>query len=374
MAHDVVISYSSKDKLQADAICHRLEERGIRCWIAPRDVGLGEYAASIVEAIEAARVMVLVFSAHANESHHVRREVERAVSKGATIVPVRLEDTEMSKSLELYVGSMHWLDALTPPLEQHIDKLAADLKALLAQKGGTVGRPAPGPPPEGTAAEKPAGKKRRSFARSALMVAGALVALLLGVIVFGPSTEDTGPAVQPAAEQAEVIMTFDNLAAVPVAIYQTDPEGQEELVGTLDPRQSSSQTTYIGQVWVVRTVEGDGAKEILACEAETPESWCVVELVTGRTVAAAELGSAGQGLQGTFRQVDDGQWVEEGPTGAVRFRFREQSRDDWTVYLYDESRDVNIQIDLLLEEILYAEGDAQPVKLADILSSWASEE
>ena len=52
MAHDVLISYSSHDKLQADAICNRLESRGIRCWIAPRDVGLGEYAENIVEAIE----------------------------------------------------------------------------------------------------------------------------------------------------------------------------------------------------------------------------------------------------------------------------------------------------------------------------------
>ena len=34
MAHDVFISYSTKDKVIADAICANLENRGIRCWIA----------------------------------------------------------------------------------------------------------------------------------------------------------------------------------------------------------------------------------------------------------------------------------------------------------------------------------------------------
>jgi TIR domain len=38
MAHDVFISYSSKDKTIADAVLAKLEERGLRCWIASRDI------------------------------------------------------------------------------------------------------------------------------------------------------------------------------------------------------------------------------------------------------------------------------------------------------------------------------------------------
>ena len=37
MPHDVFISYSNKDKAVADAVCHTLEARKIRRWIAPRD-------------------------------------------------------------------------------------------------------------------------------------------------------------------------------------------------------------------------------------------------------------------------------------------------------------------------------------------------
>lgn len=136
MAHEVLISYSQHDKLQADAICNRLESKGIRCWIAPRDVPVGtEYADSIVQALEASQVLLLVYSAHADQSKQVKREVERAVSAGITIMPVRIDDVKMSKSFEYYVGSIHWLDAITPPLESHIDKLADDLQALLAKRG-----------------------------------------------------------------------------------------------------------------------------------------------------------------------------------------------------------------------------------------------
>jgi len=41
--HDVLISYSHKDKTIADAICNQLESNGIRVWIAPRDIDVSEY-------------------------------------------------------------------------------------------------------------------------------------------------------------------------------------------------------------------------------------------------------------------------------------------------------------------------------------------
>ena len=56
MGHDIFISHSAKNKVTADAVCAMLESRGVRCWIAPRDVTPGtEWGESIVEAIEQAR-------------------------------------------------------------------------------------------------------------------------------------------------------------------------------------------------------------------------------------------------------------------------------------------------------------------------------
>jgi hypothetical protein len=59
MAHDVFLSYSSKDKPVADATCAVLEGRGIRCWMAPRDITPGaDWGESIIDAIQGARAMV----------------------------------------------------------------------------------------------------------------------------------------------------------------------------------------------------------------------------------------------------------------------------------------------------------------------------
>lgn len=134
MAHDVFISYSAKDKTIADGVCATLENNGIRCWIAPRDILPGtEYAEALVEAIQSSRLLVLVFSSRSNDSVQVRQEVERAVSHGLPILPFRIEDVPPSRAMELFISARHWLDALTPPLESHLLELARTTKLLLSR-------------------------------------------------------------------------------------------------------------------------------------------------------------------------------------------------------------------------------------------------
>lgn len=131
--HDVFVSYSQADRECAFEIVARLEARGISVWIAPRDVEpSADWAADIIDAIAAARVMVLVFSASTNESSQVRREVERAVSKGLVVLPFRIEDVLPSKSLEYFLSSQHWLDAFPLPREPHYERLCAFLQVAMA--------------------------------------------------------------------------------------------------------------------------------------------------------------------------------------------------------------------------------------------------
>ena len=134
MAHDVFISHSSHDKATADAACAVLEANGIRCWIAPRDILPGsKWGEAIIDAINASRAMVLVFSSKSNYSAQIYREVERAVNKGVMVIPLRIEDVMPSKSLEYFISDQHWLDALTPPLEKHLKRLADTLKVFLSK-------------------------------------------------------------------------------------------------------------------------------------------------------------------------------------------------------------------------------------------------
>lgn len=132
MAHDVFISYCSADKPTGDAVCAALEGRGIRCWMAPRDILPGrDWGEAIVDGIEGAKVFVLVFSRKADASQQVKREVERAVNRGLVIIPMRIEDVLPGRQLEYFLGTPHWLDALTAPLEAHLVYLGETVQVFL---------------------------------------------------------------------------------------------------------------------------------------------------------------------------------------------------------------------------------------------------
>jgi DNA-binding NarL/FixJ family response regulator len=134
MAHEVFISYASQDKATADAACRELEENGIRCWIAPRDVIPGQsWATAIAEAIERARAVVLIFSRQANASNQIPNEVTLAVDNGLVLIPFRIDPIEPTGDLQYFLEAQHWLDAFDPPFEKHFEKLLNAVKANLPE-------------------------------------------------------------------------------------------------------------------------------------------------------------------------------------------------------------------------------------------------
>ena len=146
MARDIFISYSQPDRVCAFELTQLLEARGFSVWIAPRDVSpAAEWAAEIIDAISAARVMVLVFSASSNNSPQVRREVERAVHKDLRILPFRIEDVTPSRSLEYFLSSQHWLDGFPPPSSAHYERLCGYLRQWLGDTPQRQVAPAAGP-------------------------------------------------------------------------------------------------------------------------------------------------------------------------------------------------------------------------------------
>ena len=131
MKTDVFISYSSKDKLIADAVCHSLEERRISCWMAPRDVIPGKaYGGQIIHAIKECAVVVLVFSKNANSSEHVGNEVGRAFDAQKTIIPFVVEKSDVNEDLEYYLGRKHWLEAYPDYREKTADLIQSILRLL----------------------------------------------------------------------------------------------------------------------------------------------------------------------------------------------------------------------------------------------------
>jgi adenylate cyclase len=138
MTHDVFISYSSLDKTAANTVCSVLEQKGISCWIAPRDITPGlDFSEAIIDGIKSSKLFILVYSSNSSNSKQVIREVDRAVHTGLLVINLRLEDVPLSKQLEYYLSSVHWLDAISPPLEEHINKLSGVVKILLRKDGSS---------------------------------------------------------------------------------------------------------------------------------------------------------------------------------------------------------------------------------------------
>jgi hypothetical protein len=101
------------------------------------------------------------------------REVERAVNKGIAIIPLRIADIPLSKSLEYFLSMAHWLDAIIPPLQDHLETLAQRVGQLLANDQDVVSvQPAPG--------LTPTASPRRWWLVGLLSLTAVLVLALIG--------------------------------------------------------------------------------------------------------------------------------------------------------------------------------------------------
>ena len=153
---DIFVSYSQPDRECAFKLVAQLEADGLGVWIAPRDISpAADWAEEIIEAISAARIMVLVFSSHCNDSPQVRREVERAVHRQVPVLPMRIEDVLPARSLEYFLSTQHWLDAFPPPREPYYARLSTHIASLLNATTGTRAAFVPKPIPAETRTPAP---------------------------------------------------------------------------------------------------------------------------------------------------------------------------------------------------------------------------
>ena len=131
--------------------------------------------------------MILIFSANSNASPQIKREIERAVNKGVTVVPFRIDDILPSKTLEYFISTQHWLDAFTPPLEKHLDSLVTILRSILTKEGGKVGeprlKPQPSEAPAVVSAARPEAPSDETATLTLKVPKWKILTVLLGLVV-----------------------------------------------------------------------------------------------------------------------------------------------------------------------------------------------
>ena len=175
----IFISYSSKDNAEAFKICEYLEQNGKKCFIAPRDIQPGrEYGEELINGIDNSKAMLLLLSNNSNKSPHVLREVERAVSKSIPIYACKLEDVELSKSMEYFLMTHQWGSVEKKSDYTKLLKWAEDLSET---EGQAVEKQ------EESKEQKPKAKKDKA---AAFKLIGALAVILLCIILLFTLKQD----------------------------------------------------------------------------------------------------------------------------------------------------------------------------------------
>ena len=230
MAHDVFISYSQSDKAAADAVCHRIEDAGIRCWIAPRDIGYGlGWDEAITQAIGETKLAVVIFSQVSTASPQVMNEVAATLEAEATLIPFRIDGVASTDGTAM--PRLHWLDTLSAPLDARIDRLIESVRSNLfgapqegpstaaAEAQPMAAAPIPlraernipaEPPPEG-AARPPRRWLPLIVAGAAIAVASVVGAASYQGVLFTPSN----PAADKPATPAPAAVAAPPVAARP---------------------------------------------------------------------------------------------------------------------------------------------------------------
>ena len=179
----VFVSYASQDGTVTNTVVESLEQRGLKCWMAPRDVKPGaQYADAIVRAINEAKAVVLVLSGSAVGSSHVAREVERAASKRKPIIPFRVDAAALNPELEYFLSNSQWIE---------VPKLG--MPAALGKLKDAVGQDSTTSSQKSTSGQ-PAIRTKMRTAVAASVVIGAGVATLVGFHFWSSNHRPAKPA------------------------------------------------------------------------------------------------------------------------------------------------------------------------------------
>lgn len=132
--HNVFISYSTKNSDIAHRICYLLEENGLKCWIAPRNISSGKiYIEEIGDAIRATKIVVLVYSSFSQASRYVNNEIEMAYSYNKPIISFNIDNAEPKDEMAYFLKVSQWLPAFPDP-EVEYETLIKDAKQLCDEK------------------------------------------------------------------------------------------------------------------------------------------------------------------------------------------------------------------------------------------------
>jgi formylglycine-generating enzyme required for sulfatase activity len=299
----IFISYSSKDQKTAEAICTAIENRGHPCWISSRDIGPGEnFQTQIVRAIRHAKIMVLVFSAHANNSEEIKKELVLAGQSRLVVIPVRVEDVTPDEAFAYEFATRQWIDVFGD-WEHAIGRVVHQIEAVIGEEEAEAATPkpaedkpaasaAPPPPaaPAAPAAPPPAPTAPRKSPMAAILGGAAVVILILaGLLVWqmwpkhgAPPPSASAPIGPVGTNQAPSAPgTSSSSSSGPITIPPAPPPSAPQPAATpSDPlltALASASPAMSGQFRADHVIAYRDANihKALAVPPDTPSAWYI---------------------------------------------------------------------------------------------------
>ena len=108
---DVFISYSREDKDRVLDLTEKLRAAGVNLWIDQGGIdGATQWGEEIVNALDHAKVLLLVVTASAARSHNVAKEVVLISERKGHILPVHLEQTTIPPGLKYPLAGIQHIE------------------------------------------------------------------------------------------------------------------------------------------------------------------------------------------------------------------------------------------------------------------------
>ena len=219
---DVFLSYSREDKERVLDLAARLKSAGVDLWIDQGGIDAATlWGESIVNALEGAKVLLLMVTPAAVRSHNVAKEVMLTSERGGSILPVHLEQTSIPQSLKYPLAGIQHIEFYHGDPDANLKAILQSLKTL----GVRITEPRPAP-------------ARSDDARS-------------GTANAAVSTEAA------TTSNALAVLPFDNISPDPETDYFSDGLSEE-----LIARLSLVNEIELVSRWASMQYKGRGTQDI----------------------------------------------------------------------------------------------------------------
>ncbi|MGD9388145.1 MAG: TIR domain-containing protein [Gammaproteobacteria bacterium] len=130
-ATDVFISYSREDKDKVTALAEKLRAAGVAVWM---DVGgidaATMWSEEIVNALDSAKVLLLMVTPSAVNSHNVAKEVILTSERKGHILPVHLEPTQIPAGLKYQLAGIQHIEYFQGDPDENVRVIVRSLERI----------------------------------------------------------------------------------------------------------------------------------------------------------------------------------------------------------------------------------------------------